>query len=111
MLISHFRHLEQVEEVPFGRVLILRGAEERLPPILMTALVTALALLPVAVAGGRAGHEIEHPMAVVILGGLFTSMSSTCFCYLPYANDGARPRPINAPVTFASSPDYMPCLS
>jgi Cu/Ag efflux pump CusA len=73
MLISHYRHLEQVEGVPFGRELILRGAEERLAPILMTALVTALALLPVVFAGHKAGHEIEHPMAVVILGGLITS--------------------------------------
>ena len=73
MLISHYRHLEHDESVPFGRELILRGAEERLSPIMMTALVTGLALLPVAIAGGRAGHEIEHPMAVVILGGLFTS--------------------------------------
>jgi Cu/Ag efflux pump CusA len=73
MLISHYRHLEDVEGVPFGRQLILRGAEERLAPILMTALVTALALLPVVFAGHKAGHEIEHPMAVVILGGLITS--------------------------------------
>ena len=73
MLISHYRHLHEVEGVPFGRELILRGAEERLAPILMTALVTALALLPVVMAGSSAGHEIEHPMAVVILGGLFTS--------------------------------------
>ncbi len=73
MLISHYRHLNEVEGVPFGRDLILRGAEERLAPILMTALVTALALLPVVLAGSSAGHEIEHPMAVVIVGGLFTS--------------------------------------
>ncbi len=73
MLISHYKHLHEVEGVPFGRDLILRGAEERLAPILMTALVTALALLPVVVAGSTAGHEIEHPMAVVILGGLCTS--------------------------------------
>ena len=59
--------------MPFGRELVLRGAEERLAPILMTALVTALALLPVVMAGNTAGHEIEHPMAVVILGGLVTS--------------------------------------
>ncbi len=73
MLISHYRHLRDEEGMPFGRALILRGAEERLAPILMTALVTALALLPVVVAGNSAGHEIEHPMAVVILGGLVTS--------------------------------------
>ena len=48
----------------------MRGASERLAPILMTALVTALALLPLVVSGDRPGHEIEHPMAIVILGGL-----------------------------------------
>ena len=73
MLISHYRHLEAQEGLPWGRELILRGAEERLAPILMTALVTALALLPVVINGSAAGHEIEHPMAVVILGGLATS--------------------------------------
>ena len=73
MLISHYRHLEVEEGMAWGRGLILRGAEERLAPILMTALVTALALLPVVINGNAAGHEIEHPMAVVILGGLTTS--------------------------------------
>ncbi len=73
MLISHYRHLEREEGMPFGRALVLRGAEERLAPILMTALATGLALLPIALGGSRPGHEIEHPMAVVILGGLVTS--------------------------------------
>jgi CzcA family heavy metal efflux pump len=73
MLVSHYRHLEQEEGELFGRELVIRGAEERLAPILMTALATALALLPIALGGSRPGHEIEHPMAVVILGGLVTS--------------------------------------
>ena len=73
MLISHYRHLEIAESVPFGRELVIRGAEERLAPILMTALATALALLPIVLGGTRAGYEIEHPLAVVILGGLVTS--------------------------------------
>jgi Cu/Ag efflux pump CusA len=73
MLVSHYRHLELQEHEPFGRELVLRGAEERLAPILMTALVTGLALLPIIVGGSRSGHEIEHPLAVVILGGLVTS--------------------------------------
>ena len=73
MMVSHFRHLETEEGVPFGRDLVLRGAEERLAPILMTAATTALALLPIAVGGSRPGYEIEHPMAVVIIGGLVTS--------------------------------------
>jgi Cu/Ag efflux pump CusA len=73
MLVSHYRHLELQEGVPFGRDLILRGSEERLSPILMTALATGLALVPIVVGGDAAGYEIEHPLAVVILGGLVTS--------------------------------------
>ena len=73
MMVSHYRHLETDEGMVFGRELILRGAKERLAPILMTALTTALALLPIAIGGNKPGHEIEHPMAVIIIGGLVTS--------------------------------------
>ena len=73
LMISHFQHLEHEEGEEFGPALVLRGAKERLAPILMTAGATGLALVPLAVAGSIAGHEIEHPMAIVILGGLVTS--------------------------------------
>jgi Cu/Ag efflux pump CusA len=73
MLINHYQHLEQHEGEPFGPALIVRGARERLAPILMTALAAGLALVPLAISGDIPGHEIEHPMAVVILGGLVTS--------------------------------------
>ena len=73
MMISHFQHLERFEGESFGLELVMRGARERLAPILMTALAAGLALLPLVVAGNIAGHEIEHPMAVVILGGIVTS--------------------------------------
>ena len=73
LMISHFQQLEREERVPFGPGLVTRGAMERLAPILMTALATALALVPLVVAGTIPGHEIEHPMAIVILGGLFTA--------------------------------------
>ena len=73
MMINHFQHLEHSEGEPFGFGLVLRGARERLSPILMTALATGLALVPLAIAGDLPGHEIEHPMAIVILGGLVTS--------------------------------------
>ena len=73
MLINHYQHLERYEGEVLGIDLVIRGAAERLAPILMTALATALALVPLIVAGNIPGHEIEHPMAVVILGGLVTS--------------------------------------
>jgi Cu/Ag efflux pump CusA len=73
MLISHYQHLERYEGETFGPALVLRGARERLAPILMTALASAFALLPLVVAGEIPGHEIEHPLAVVVMGGLVTS--------------------------------------
>jgi Cu/Ag efflux pump CusA len=73
MMISHYEHLVSVEGMAWGLEAALRGASERLSPILMTASVTALGLLPLAIGSGAAGREIEGPMAVVILGGLFTS--------------------------------------
>jgi Cu/Ag efflux pump CusA len=73
LMISHFQHLERYEGEPFGPGLVLRGAKERLAPIMMTASATALALVPLAVPGAIPGHEIEHPMAIVILGGLVTA--------------------------------------
>ncbi|MBU2858648.1 efflux RND transporter permease subunit [Acidithiobacillus ferrooxidans] len=73
MLISHYQHLVEVEGMSWGREAAIRGAQERLVPILMTALVTALGLLPLALTSGAPGNEIEGPMAQVILGGLITS--------------------------------------
>jgi CzcA family heavy metal efflux pump len=73
MLVSHYRHLVQVEGLPWNRTTARRGAAERLLPILMTALVTALGLLPLALTAGAPGNEIEGSMAAVILGGLLTS--------------------------------------
>ena len=73
LLISHYEHLIRVESEPWGLATALRGAEERLTPVLLTALLTALALLPVALQSREPGHEIEGPMAIVILGGLVSS--------------------------------------
>ncbi|WP_298668123.1 efflux RND transporter permease subunit [uncultured Sphingomonas sp.] len=90
MLLSHYRHLEHREGMAFGRELILRGAEERLVPILMTAACAGLALVPLVAAGHAPGHEIEHPMAIVILGGLVSS-TALSLLLLPalYARFGA----------------------
>jgi Cu/Ag efflux pump CusA len=73
LLIDHCQHLERYEGETFGPGLVLRGARERLAPILMTAITTGAALLPLVVVGEIPGHEIEYPMAIVILGGLVTS--------------------------------------
>jgi CzcA family heavy metal efflux pump len=73
LMINHFQHLEREEGMVFGRDLVMRGARERLAPILMTATTTGLALLPLVWAGDIPGHEIELPMAIVILGGLLTA--------------------------------------
>lgn len=73
MLLSHYEHLVNVEGMLWGPEAAARGAMERLTPILMTALATALGLLPLAIGSGDPGREIEGPMALVILGGLFTS--------------------------------------
>ncbi len=79
MMVSHYRHLEFEEGMEFGWPLAIRGAEERLSPILMTALTAALALLPLVIAGNKPGHEIEYPMALVIVGGLLSSTVMNLF--------------------------------
>jgi CzcA family heavy metal efflux pump len=73
MLASHYQHLVEVEGRPWNMETALHGAAERLPSILMTALVTALGLLPLALGSGEPGREIEGPMATIIVGGLVTS--------------------------------------
>jgi CzcA family heavy metal efflux pump len=99
MMINHFQHLERVEGETFGRELVLRGARERLSPILMTALATGLAVVPLVIAGNLPGHEIEHPMAIVIVGGLITSTFRNLFIvpakYLRWGRPAttAPPRP------------------
>jgi len=71
--LSHYEHLAEVEGAPWNLDLVVRGANERLVPILMTAAVTALGLAPLAVGMNQAGQEIEGPMAVTVLGGLLSS--------------------------------------
>lgn len=105
LLINHCQHLEKYEGEKFGPELVLRGAGERLSPILMTTLATGLALVPLVVLGNIPGHEIEHPMALVILGGLVTSTLLNLFVvpslYLRFAKpkasrNQAPPEPVLA---------------
>jgi Cu/Ag efflux pump CusA len=73
LLLAHYEHLVETEGAPWNAETILRGAQERLVPILMTAAVTALALMPLAIGLNAPGQEIEGPMAVTVLGGLLSS--------------------------------------
>ena len=96
MLVSHYRHLEDQEGETFGPALVQRASEERLAPILMTALATGLALLPLVLSGLKPGHEVEYPLAVVIMGGLVTSTVLNLFLlpalYLRFGRRSAAER-------------------
>jgi CzcA family heavy metal efflux pump len=86
LLISHYEHLVVSEGATWSLATAVRGAEERLTPVLLTALLTALALLPVALQSHAPGHEIEGPMAVVILGGLVSSTLVSLILVPPLAS-------------------------
>ena len=112
MMVTHFQHLERYEGAPFGYALVMRGASERLSPILMTALATALALAPLVVFGDRPGQEIENPMAIVILGGLATSTLLNLFVlpamYLRFGTRGRRGKdPDDAAAIAAALPEEI----
>jgi len=92
LLVSHYDHLVRVEGHEWGLQTALRGSEERLTPVLLTALMTALALLPVAIQLHQPGHEIEGPMAVVILGGLVSSTLVSLLLIPPLAARWLRPQ-------------------
>ncbi len=79
MLISHYDHLVQNEDAPWGLETAIRGSVERFSPVLMTAAITWIGLVPLAIGSGDPGREIEGPLAIVILGGLLTSTALTLF--------------------------------
>jgi CzcA family heavy metal efflux pump len=91
LLVSHYDHLVHAEAQPWNLATASRGAEERLTPVLLTALLTGLALLPVALQLRQPGHEIEGPMAVVILGGLVSSTLVSLLLIPPLAAHWLRP--------------------
>jgi CzcA family heavy metal efflux pump len=109
LLLKRYQQLERHEGEAFGPALVLRGAQERLLPILMTALAVGVALLPLALSGSIPGQEMEHPMALVILGGLVTSTITTLFIvpslYLHFGSSAeiASPEPVTS--TVRSHPD------
>ena len=110
MLINHYQHLERHEGETFGPEMVIRGARERLAPILMTALATGLAVVPLVAAGNIPGHEIEHPMAVIIIGGLVTSTLLNLFVVPSLYLRFGRPRRHRAPVTATTATTGSPAL-
>ncbi|MCK6485898.1 MAG: efflux RND transporter permease subunit [Phycisphaerae bacterium] len=82
LMISHYIHLMTYEEMEFGREMVIRGSQERVAPVLMTALTTCLGLIPLVLAAGQPGKEILYPVALVVLGGLTTS-TFLDFCITP----------------------------
>jgi CzcA family heavy metal efflux pump len=97
LLINHCQHLEDHEGETFGVGLVLRGARERLSPILMTSLATGLAVVPLIILGNEPGAEIEYPLAVVVVGGLVTSTLLNLFIvpslYLRFGRRGTTRTP------------------
>jgi Cu(I)/Ag(I) efflux system membrane protein CusA/SilA len=82
LMLSHYLHLMQHEGMTFGRDMVIRGSQERVAPVLMTALTTMLGLIPLVLAAGEPGKEILYPVALVVLGGLATS-TLLDFCITP----------------------------
>ena len=94
LLLNHYQHLERHGGEPFGPRLIVRGARERLSSVVMTALATGLAVVPLLVLGDRPGYEIVRPTAVVIVGGLVTSTLVSLFILpVAYLRFGPSPEP------------------
>jgi len=94
LLVTHYHHLIRQEAETLNEA-VRRGSEERLVPVLMTALGTGLALVPIALAAGEPGNEIQAPMAAVILGGLASS-TALVLVVLPvlYVRYGRPPKEV-----------------
>jgi preprotein translocase subunit SecF len=101
MLVSHIRHLQEQEGVTDFRTAVIRGATERLVPILMTALAAGLALVPIALSAGEPGSEIQAPMAMVIMFGLLSSTALNMIVVpILYERFGC---PVSSPLDFESA--------
>jgi Cu/Ag efflux pump CusA len=105
LLVAHADHLARDGDSDWSTDTVIRATTERLTPILMTALVTALGMAPLALGSGEAGREVQGPMAAVILGGLVTSTAMTLLLLPPliHAYRGARTRTPGAPIPTAGA--------
>ena len=107
LMISHYLHLMREEGMAFGKEMIIRGSQERVAPVLMTALTTGLGLIPLTLAAGQPGKEILYPVAVVVIGGLITSTILDFFVtptvFLKFAGNRRRRVGKNAKLQFAES--------
>ncbi len=94
LMISHYIHLMAEEGMPFGKEMVIRGSQERVAPVLMTALTTGLGLIPLALAAGEPGKELLYPVAVVVIGGLLTSTVLDFFvrpaAFLKFSENASR---------------------
>jgi Cu/Ag efflux pump CusA len=108
LLVTHLQELSRREGETFGLELVVRGVRERFAPIVTTAVVTALALAPFALAGDIAGNEITHSTAVVVLGGLVTVTVLSLFLvpalYLHFGHSAREPAELRAPTAPAPVP-------
>ncbi|MFN8489609.1 MAG: efflux RND transporter permease subunit [Caldilineaceae bacterium] len=108
LLMEHYHHLQRAEGEHLGPALIVRGAQERLAPILLTAFATALALIPFAVGGERPGYEFVHPLAVVVIGGLVTATLLNLFIApILYLHWGVAPQEEKVIVVAGHEPSFM----
>ncbi len=94
LMISHYINLMVEEGMEFGKEMVIRGSQERVAPVLMTAFTASLSLIPLALSAGQPGREILHPVALVVLGGLLTSTALDFFVtptvFLNYGGTAAR---------------------
>ncbi len=109
LMISHYLHLIREEGMQFGEELVIKGSQERVAPVLMTALTAALALIPLAMQSGQPGKEILYPVAISIIGGLITStVLDFCVCPTVFLRFGGKAAQLLASERVKASEEAIP---